>query len=120
MSNLSNSQVVSLRNTTNAIFVRDLFFEERRVWDPGLVENIFLPWEAKTILQILVSERRVEDQLIWPLTPDGNYKVWSAYQMLESTARLLNPRSSSMAGVRKVWKGIWKIKTPNKIRHFIW
>ena len=120
MSNLSNSQVVSLRNTTNAIFVRDLFFEERRVWDPGLVENIFLPWEAKTILQILVSERRVEDQLIWSLTPDGNYKVWSAYQMLESTARLLNPRSSSMAGVRKVWKGIWKIKTPNKIHHFIW
>ena len=25
-----------------------------------------------------------------------------------------------MDGVSKVWKGMWKIKTPNKIRHFLW
>ena len=40
--------------------------------------------------------------------------------MLETKARLLSPCSSSMDGMSKVWKEIWKIKTPNKIRHFIW
>ena len=54
--NLSNSQVVSSRTTTDALYVKDLFFADRRVWDPGLVENIFLPWEAETRLWILVSE----------------------------------------------------------------
>lgn len=40
--------------------------------------------------------------------------------MLESMARSSSPCSSSMDKVSKVWKGIWKIKTPNKICHFIW
>ena len=40
--------------------------------------------------------------------------------MLESTARCVNPGSSLVDGQSKVWKGIWKIKTPNRIRHFIW
>lgn len=40
--------------------------------------------------------------------------------MLETNARLLSPCTSSMDGGSKAWKGIWKIKTPNRIRHFIW
>ena len=40
--------------------------------------------------------------------------------MLESIARSVNPGSSSRDGQSKVWKKIWKIKTPNWIRHFIW
>jgi len=64
--NLSNSRVVSPRNSIDAIFVKDLFFEDRRVWDPGLVESLFLTWEAETILRIPISEGHVKDQLIWP------------------------------------------------------
>ena len=37
----SNSKVVSPRTNTDALFVKDLFLEGRRVWDPGLVERIF-------------------------------------------------------------------------------
>ena len=37
----SNSKVVSPRTNTNTLFVKDLFLEGRRVWDPGLVEMIF-------------------------------------------------------------------------------
>ena len=40
--------------------------------------------------------------------------------MLESNARSGNPGSSSKDGQSKVWKRIWKIKTPNRIQHFIW
>ena len=118
--NLSNSRVISPQNSTDAKYVKDLFFEGRRVWDPGLVERIFLSWEAETILRIPVCEGSITDKLIWPLTSAGDFSVRSAYRMLESTARSSNPCSSSSDEVSKVWKGIWKIKTPNKIRHFIW
>ena len=69
---------------------------------------------------IPVSEGYVEDLLIWPLTSNGNYSVQSAYRMLETNARILRPCTSSTDGGSKVWKGIWKIKTPDRIRHFIW
>lgn len=118
--NLSNNRVISPRNSTDAEYVKDLFFERRKVWDPSLVEHIFLSWEAETILRISVCEGSVTDKLTWPLTPDGDFSVRSAYRMLESMARSSNPCSSSTDEVSKVWKGIWKIKTPTKICHFIW
>ena len=95
---LSNSFVVSPRFDIEVSFVKDLFVASRRVWDLGLVHRLFLPWEAKLIQRILVSEESVADLLIWPLTPTRDYSVWCAYRMLESIARSVNPGSSSWDG----------------------
>ena len=40
---LSNSYVVSPRIDTEVSLVKDLFVAGRRVWDPSLVQQIFLP-----------------------------------------------------------------------------
>ena len=72
------------------------------------------------VRHIQVCEKGVEDTLIWPLTNDGDYSVRSAYRMLVSTEALLMLSSSSHDNNGVVWKQIWKIRTPNKIRHFIW
>nr|POF18361.1 putative ribonuclease h protein [Quercus suber] len=72
------------------------------------------------VRQIQVCEEGAEDTLIWPLTNDGEYSVRSAYCMLISTEALLMPSSSVQANNGMVWKKIWKIQTPNKIRNFIW
>ena len=72
------------------------------------------------IKRIYVHDGDGEDVLLWPLTPDGNYSVRSAYRMLAVEGISQNPSSSSPSDAERVWKGIWKIKTPNKIRHFIW
>ena len=45
----SNSKVVSPRTNTDVNFVKDLFLVGRRVWDPSLVQWLFLPWEAELI-----------------------------------------------------------------------
>ena len=71
------------------------------------------------IKQIYVHEVGGDDVLVWPLTPDGNYSVRSVYRMLTVEGINQNLTSSSPLEVERVWKGIWKIKTPNKIRHFI-
>ena len=34
---------------TEVSLVKDLFIASRRVWDPGLVQWLFLPWEAELI-----------------------------------------------------------------------
>lgn len=46
-------------------------------WSGGTF--FFLPWEAETILRILVCEGPVTDKLIWPLRPDEDFSVMSAY-----------------------------------------
>ena len=72
------------------------------------------------VQRIQVCEDGVEDTLIWPLTNNGEYSVRSAYHMLVSAEAFLMPSSSSSDNNGLVWKKIWKIQTPNKIRHFIW
>ena len=84
------------------------------------MERTFLLWEVEMIKVILVSEGQVEDLLTWPLAPDGNYSVRSAYRMLMDEVSSQEPGTSSMEEPQQVWKGIWKIQTPNRIRHFIW
>ena len=72
------------------------------------------------VRRIQVYEEGVEDTLIWPLTNDGEYSVRSAYRMLVSAEALLMPSSTSLDNNGLVWKKIWKIRIPNKIRHLIW
>ena len=100
--------------------VKDLFCPGTRIWDPGLLERNFLPWEAKMIKVIHVSEGLMEDQLTWPLTSNGNYSVRSAYRMLMDEVSSQEPSTSSSKEFQQVWKGIWKIWTPKRICHFIW
>ena len=63
----SNNKVVSPRTDTDVIFVKDLFLASRRVWDPSLVQQLFLPWEANLICRIPVCEEPVADLLIWQI-----------------------------------------------------
>lgn len=40
--------------------------------------------------------------------------------MLVEAENLTLPSSSSSAQSQDVWKKIWKLRVPNKIRHFLW
>nr|POE60452.1 hypothetical protein CFP56_55256 [Quercus suber] len=82
----ANSTIISPRNNSTVSHVKDLFYPGIRIWDSGLLERMFVPWEAELIKIIPVSEGCVEDLLIWPLTPDGNYSVRSAYCTLAEEA----------------------------------
>ena len=85
-----------------------------------LIDKVFYPWEANVIKGIYVSEDSIEDKLIWPLTSSGDYSVKSAYQMLSSATLTSKASLSSSEGFKGVWKGIWQIRAPNHVRHFIW
>ncbi|KAL0013372.1 hypothetical protein SO802_000441 [Lithocarpus litseifolius] len=82
-------------------------------------KNLFYLWEAKVIRKIYVSEASDTDCLVWLKSSDGCYSIKSAYQMLATEVNNKAPSSSGGEGT-KVWKSIWKIRVPPKIRHFMW
>ena len=118
--NQPNGRFISPKIASTMTWVKDLFYPGTRIWDPRLLERTFVPWEAELIKNILVSKGWSEDLLIWLLTPNGHYSVRSAYHMLFEGESRQEPGSSSSENSHQVWKSIWKIRTPNKIRHFIW
>ena len=61
-----------------------------------------------------------EDILIWPYTADGDYSVRSTYRMLVDNENQSLPSSFAPNGVGSMWKKIWKVQVPHKIRHFLW
>ena len=100
--------------------VCDLFLPNSKVWNVDLIETMFYPWEASMIASTMVSEVEDNDTLVWPLTPDGEYYVWTAYRLQENGVSQENPSPSSIDATVTVWKGVWKIHAPSKIRHFVW
>lgn len=54
------------------------------------------------------------------VTSDGEYNVRSAYLMLALAENSSMPSSSSSSNLSQAfWKAIWKIRVPNKIRHYV-
>ena len=67
--------------------VQDLFMPSSRRWNEELIDVNFYPWEASIIKGIHVSQVVDLDALVWPLTSDGMYLVWSAYRLYVKIGR---------------------------------
>ena len=100
--------------------VSDLFLPRTRRWDEELLDCNFYPWEVEIIKGIHVSQVVDTDTLVWPLAPDGMYSVQSAYRLYSEISRQALPSSSTGEGDKKLWNGIWKLRVPPKVRHFLW
>ena len=91
--------------------VSSLMLPNQRVWDYDVISDIFNSRDKDLILQIPLSSRRDEDVWYWLADSRGCYSVRSCYKMLTSTSP--NPFTS-------VWRKLWKLKVPNKVKSFIW
>ena len=110
---------------TDSELVASLIDKDRRGWDVSKVRNTFIPQEAQIILGIPVSPRLPQDSRIWAWTPSGNFTINSAYkvaQLLSSEADQMLEwgESSNNSGMQSVWKLIWSLNCPHKIKHFMW
>lgn len=107
--------------------VADLIDMDRRSWDVAKLRRTFLPYEAKVILGIPKSPRLLSDSLIWAWTPRGTFTVNSAYKVAQTVLRVAYPKleggggeCSDTAGMRNLWKQIWRLNCSNKVRMFMW
>lgn len=91
-------------------------------WEISAVEHWITPEEAKAIKRVQFPLRSRPDEISWALNADGCYSVKSGYRttkMLDEDNSMQNP-SSSFTIPSVLWKKIWALKIPNKIKHFLW
>ena len=117
---LAYNKVVSPRIDSQINKVCDLFLPNSKVWNEDLINTMFYSWEASVINSTILSEGEENDTLVWPLTPDGLYSVRTAYRLQENGVSQENPSSSSTGIAATVWKRVWNIQAPSKIKHFVW
>ena len=59
--------------------------------------------------------------MVWISEKSGEYSVKSGYRKAQKAWKELNWAESSRGAVgREVWKTLWKLKVPNKIKVFGW
>ncbi|KAM6553322.1 hypothetical protein CsatB_014084 [Cannabis sativa] len=73
-----------------------------------------IPW-----IQGIPIDLYMEDTLIWPFTPNGQYIVKSGYRV--GREMNLNPtRCSNLTAVQSWWKMIWSLHLPPRMKLFGW
>ena len=91
-----------------------------RCWLHEVIENLFLPHEAKMIKSIPISLVDCEDKIFWPLTANGEYSVKTGYRLLSNLGASDNPSSSDITQSKQIWKAIWNLNVPNRVKILIW
>ncbi|KAF3951697.1 hypothetical protein CMV_022679 [Castanea mollissima] len=101
--------------------VSSLIDEDTKTWRRDRLVEIFLPFEVNTILNIPISHHLPEDSIIWVGNKKGIFSVKSAYyvakKILESDSQGETSRGDVCA---PLWKSIWQLNIPEKIRIFAW
>ena len=102
--------------------VADLIDQQSHKWKIDLIRDIYPFPICNEILKIpLPRICSVDDKLLWKRLNSGEFEVKQAYNiLLEDYLTLYDDHHSQSHADNKVWKLIWKIKTPQKICIFIW
>ena len=89
-------------------------------WDADLIRSIFWGVDASRILQIPITPGR-EDLVAWHFNRSGMFSVKSAYhgQWKKNFGNRLNTPTTE-SSTRQVWKKLWKLHVPGKIKIFGW
>ena len=90
-------------------------------WNVDLIRTIFLPFEVETILKIPLSRTLPEDKIIWIGNRSGEFSVKSVYHIAYGLIETNNcDESSSGDPCKPLWKRLWLLNLPAKIKVFAW
>ncbi|XP_028111659.1 uncharacterized protein LOC114309966 [Camellia sinensis] len=106
----------------NIISVADIIDPTFKTWNLDALGDTISDEERVAIQAIPIAVEDRDNSRIWHHTKSGIYLVKSGYAL----ARTINGKSSvhdpssSTTTVDILWKSMWQIDTPSKIRHFWW
>ena len=121
-----SSKVISpQRHNTEVEMVAQLIDNEVVTWKSEFIREVSLPHEVDIILSIPLSTQMLEDSKVWAWSKNGLFTMRSAYgvslKLLRKTSQTRpTGDSSDKTKVAQLWKTVWKLKCPNKIKHFLW
>lgn len=113
--------VTSEEACPNVALVYDLINRVSMEWKAKLIRSCFKEKDADAILSIPLSLHRSKGRMIWAETPSEKFTAKSAYRLAYEENRdggkadCLNPSAR-----KKVWKGLWRMNLPKKVKHFAW
>lgn len=80
----------------------------------------FTPPISEAILKISLSQSPHFDKLTWREKPNGSFSIRNVYRLIQSHNTKQVGENSSTPNPNPLWKAIWKINTPHKIKFFSW
>lgn len=100
--------------------VSDLIDQHAHSWKEREVRNLVLEEEANVILCLPIAQSG--RFLVWHYEAKGSYSVKSGHRLaLEAAAKPTTPKpSSSYHPPEYLWKSIWSLHAPPKLKHFWW
>ena len=114
---LSVCSIVDFENSTVDILIDP----QTRQWNVEMVEGLFNEEEAELIKQIPLSRFAPEDNLFWPFSSSGLYSCKSGYKFLKLEEEMLErPHGSATNEDTQVWKQIWSMNVPQKVKMLLW
>ncbi|XP_057745064.1 uncharacterized protein LOC130962924 [Arachis stenosperma] len=107
-------------NSTDDSKVKDLIVNGEG-WNKRKIESKFSQEIFKEILSTPVSVMNKDDHLYWPWREYGNYSIRTGYyaaRRVGQNSKYGNPSTSE--DKREIWKEVWRMEVPQKIRMFLW
>ena len=103
------------------LMVTKIINPDTRWWDREFIMQNFNREDAEAILRVPLSRRYILDSLFWTPNKSGEYTVRLGYQVawqLQKEAKWVESSNGIVGSI--VWKSLWKLKVPNKIKVFGW
>ena len=91
-----------------------------RNWDMDLLQALFRLEEVKLIRSIPLGNVSTRDKIVWSHSQSSVYSVKSGYYFFSKDRYMLNDGSVSSKQSQKLWKLIWSLSVPAKVRNFMW
>ena len=99
--------------------VADLIDPDTRWWAREFIMQHFNRQDGEAILHVPLSRRIFFDSIVWTFTKSGEYTVRSGYHVARQLHKETDWAECSKGAVGgAVWKVLWKLKLPNKIKVF--
>ena len=109
------------KQSPRVTLVKDLINKGCFEWDRDLVKRCFNAEDASAILGIPLSSMGRKDRLIWAACKSGKFSVKSAYELAyEEKTEQDRGDCSNDSQRKRVWRCIWQLNLPYKLRHFAW
>ena len=107
-------------NSENAL-VCELINRATGEWNMDKLNSWFQPEDRLAIMYIPLSTIDTNDRLIWAENRSGKFTIKSAYALaLEEEQHTTMGDCLNGLACRKIWKAIWHLNVPQKIKHFAW
>ena len=116
-----NLKVLTPRGHNLLTTVDELIDPVTGKWDEEMIKSMFWDIDANRILQIPLVQGR-EDVVAWHYNRKGYFSVGSAYhtQWLHKFGDNNVDLNAGSSGGERVWKTLWKLNVPAKIKIFGW